>query len=212
MSRANRLHGHVQSYTQGSSTRSTRSRRNTIQSLCFPSKSEARNTTPYQFRHRPPSSTALLNRRCQAQVMLGMQCQHLHSAFRASAGPSAPENARSPRSSFGTSNLTFAGESSVLWAFISLMYPPPVHAAAPFKSHHACVCWTCCVSLSVMTRRFFLSFNLRSRRVHLVQPNLQQAPRARFTISTACALSLRGHRALCCVSSSKRATSGSTQG
>ena len=54
MSRANRLHGHVQSYTQGSSTRSTRSTRNTIQSLCFPSKSEARNTTPYQYRHRPP--------------------------------------------------------------------------------------------------------------------------------------------------------------
>ena len=60
------------------------------------------------------------------------------------------------------------------------MYPPPVHAAAPFKSHRVCVFWTCCVSLSVMTRRFFLSFNLRSRRVHLVQPNLQQAPRARF--------------------------------
>ena len=91
-------------------------------------------------------------------------------------------------SSFGTSNLTF-GESSYffqlssswnLWAFISIMYPPPVHAAAPFKSHRVCVFWTCCVSLSVMTRRFFLSFNLRSRRVHLVQPNLQQAPRARF--------------------------------
>ena len=148
--------------------------------------------------------------------MLGMQCQHLHSAFRASAGPSAPENARSPRIiiwnfKFDLRFKLLFSSSWNLWAFISIMYPPPVHAA-PFKSHRVCVCWTCCVSLSVMTRRFFLSFNVRSRRVHLVQPNLQQAPRARFTISTACALSLRGHRALCCVSSSKRATSGSTQG
>ena len=117
--------------------------------------------------------------------MLGMQCQHLHSAFRASAGPSAPENARSPRIiiwnfKFDLRFKLLFSSSWNLWAFISLMYPPPVHAAAPFKSHHACVFWTCCVSLSVMTRRFFLSFNLRSRRVHLVQPNLQQAPRARF--------------------------------
>ena len=150
--------------------------------------------------------------------MLGMQCQHLHSAFRARTGRSAPENARSPRIiiwnfKFDLRRFKLLFSSSWnLWAFISIMYPPPVHAAAPFKSHRVCVFWTCCVSLSVMTRRFFLSFNLRSRRVHLVQPNLQQAPRARFTISTACALSLRGHRALCCVSSSKRATSGSTQG
>lgn len=146
--------------------------------------------------------------------MLGMQCQHLHSAFRASAGPSAPENARSPRIiiwNFKFDESSYFSSSWNLWAFISIMYPPPVHAA-PFKSHRVCVFWACCVSLSVMTRRFFLSFNVRSRRVHLVQPNLQQAPRARFTISTACALSLRGHRALCCVSSSKRATSGSTQG
>ena len=151
--------------------------------------------------------------------MLGMQCQHLHSAFRASAGRSAPENARSPRIiiwnfkfDLRLNKLHFSSSWN-LWAFISIgNVPAPVHAAAPFSSHHACVFWACCVSLSVMTRRFFLSFNVRSRRVHLVQPNLQQAPRARFTISTACALSLRGHRALCCVSSSKRATSGSTQG
>ena len=151
--------------------------------------------------------------------MLGMQCQHLHSAFRARTGRSAPENARSPRIiiwnfKFDLRRFKLLFSSSwnffVVWATPMLTPPPP--AAAPFKSHHACVFWTCCVSLSVMTRRFFLSFNLRSRRVHLVQPNLQQAPRARFTISTACALSLRGHSALCCVSSSKRANSGSPQG
>ena len=118
--------------------------------------------------------------------MLGMQCQHLHSAFRASAGPSAPENARSPRIIIWNFKFDLRRFKLLFFKFVELVglykhnVPAPVHAAEPFKSHHACVCWTCCVSLSVMTRRFFLSFNLRSRRVHLVQPNLQQAPRARF--------------------------------
>ena len=91
-------------------------------------------------------------------------------------------------SSFGTSNLTFGGESSYFFQVRGtsslcgrpLLTPPPR---------------SCCCAILISPRlrvldllrvaecndeAFFLSFNLRSRRVHLVQPNLQQAPRARF--------------------------------